>query len=272
MLLTWKGFKVVYDAHEDLPRQILAKPWIPGFLRKPCSVFFECFEDLAARRFAGIVTATPHIAARFSKVNANTRDVNNFSLPNELAPPHEGSVRERRICYVGGISRIRGIRQLIEAMALLPDVRLELCGQFENPILEQEMRDLPGWKQVDYRGLVGRGQLQEIMSRCSAGVVTFLPLPNHVDAQPNKMFEYMSAELPVVSSDFPLWREIIDGAGAGVCVDPAAPERIADAVRAICDDPALVAQLGQNGRRAVLEKYNWPSEARKLIDFYSRLM
>lgn len=271
LMLAWSGLKVIYDAHEDVPRQILAKPWIPLFLRKGVSRSFEWFEDFVARRISGVVAATPHIAARFRRLNENTIDINNFPLPNELAPGAGPAKRGRSICYVGGISRIRGVKQLVEALPFVPNARLVLCGLFSDKQLEDEIRGLAGWAYVDYRGMVDRDELQKIMAKCCAGVVTFLPLPNHVDAQPNKMFEYMSAELPVIASDFLLWREIIIGSRAGVCVDPESPRSIAAAIEMLLNDPVLVNKLGRAGREAVLTKYNWPVEATRLINFYRDL-
>jgi glycosyltransferase involved in cell wall biosynthesis len=60
------------------------------------------------------------------------------------------------------------------------------------------------------RGFVNREEAKQIMAESKAGIVTFLPLPNHINAQPNKMFEYMSASLPVICSDFPLWNSIVE--------------------------------------------------------------
>ena len=77
-----------------------------------------------------------------------------------------------------------------------------------------------GWESVREHGYLNRTQVREIMKRSIAGLVTFHDLPNHVDAQPNKMFEYMSAGLPVICSDFPLWRSIVEGSSCGICVDP----------------------------------------------------
>ena len=102
--------------------------------------------------------------------------------------------------------------------------------------------------------------------------MTFKPLPNHIDAQPNKMFEYMSAEIPVIASNFPLWREIIEGNDCGICVDPLDPSAIATAIDRLVTNPREAQRLGENGRKAVLDRYNWPVEEKNLVAFYSSLL
>jgi glycosyltransferase involved in cell wall biosynthesis len=109
------------------------------------------------------------------------------------------------------------------------------------------------------------------MAESIAGLVTFLPIPSHLDAQPNKLFEYMSAELPVIASDFPLWREIVADTGAGICVDPESPDAIAAAIRDLLRDESAMERMGNAGRQAVLNTYNWPAEAAKLVRFYKEL-
>jgi glycosyltransferase involved in cell wall biosynthesis len=113
--------------------------------------------------------------------------------------------------------------------------------------------------------------VRAILGRSFAGLVTFLSAPNHVDAQPNKMFEYMSAGVPVIASNFPLWREIIEGNACGVCVDPTRPHEIAAAIDSFANDPGQVEVMGANGRRAVLERYNWAMEEAKLLNLYQSL-
>ncbi|MNR34850.1 GDP-mannose-dependent alpha-(1-6)-phosphatidylinositol monomannoside mannosyltransferase [compost metagenome] len=125
---------------------------------------------------------------------------------------------------------------------------------------------------VDDHGFVGRGEVREIMSRSVAGVVTFLPAPNHIDAQPNKMFEYMSAGIPVIGSNFPLWKTIIEGNQCGVCVDPADPVEIAAAIDHLFIHQSEAREMGVRGRIAVLEKYNWDSEGAKLIALYQEIL
>jgi glycosyltransferase involved in cell wall biosynthesis len=97
-------------------------------------------------------------------------------------------------------------------------------------------------------------------------------MPNHIDAQPNKMFEYMSAGLPLIASDFPLWREIVEGNDCGVCVDPADPAAIAEAIDRLVENPDLARRMGENGQRAVHERYNWAIEEKKLLALYDTVL
>jgi glycosyltransferase involved in cell wall biosynthesis len=105
-----------------------------------------------------------------------------------------------------------------------------------------------------------------------AGLVTFLPEPSHIDAQPTKIFEYMSAGIPVIASDFPLWREIIGGSDCGLLVDPEDPAAIAAAIDRLISAPDEACRLGANGLRAVRERYNWSIEENKLLTFYDELV
>jgi glycosyltransferase involved in cell wall biosynthesis len=110
------------------------------------------------------------------------------------------------------------------------------------------------------------------MQSSFAGVVTFLPAPNNVDSQPNKMFEYMSAGIPVIGSHFPLWREIIEGNDCGICVDPANPAEIARAIDRLYRDQAAARAMGRRGRDTVLSRYNWEGEGAKLVSLYRSIL
>lgn len=120
-------------------------------------------------------------------------------------------------------------------------------------------------------GFLNRSEVAELLSKASAGLVLFHPYPNHIDAQPNKMFEYMSAGLPIISSNFPLWKEIVEGNSCGICVDPLNPTAIREAIEQIIRNPDDAAQMGRNGRSAVESKYNWETESFKLLKFYSMI-
>lgn len=265
------GRRVVYDAHEDVPRDILAKHWIPAALRRGLSLCFERLEDSVARRLDAVVAATPFIAERFRRIQPRSLAVNNYPVLDEFAPLAADRPFSRVVCYVGAATRVRGIGELIESLAILGDVRLVMCGPFESAAYERELRGLAGWRHVDYRGVVSRDEATRIMAGSALGTVNFLPTPNHVNAQPNKIFEYMAAGLPLVASDFPLWRRIVEGSGCGVCVDPASPAAVAAGIRALLSDEARCRAMGRAGRKAVEERYHWLQEAEKLVQLYGEL-
>lgn len=271
LLLRWGGAEVVYDTHEDVPRAVLSKYWIRPRLRRAVAAVFERFEDFAARRMSAVVAATPHIARRFAAVNAVSVDINNYPLSSELEMSVAACGDARSICYIGGIGKIRGAVEMIKALEHV-DARLILAGPMESAATEAALRALPGWAKVDYRGVVSRDAVRAIMAESRAGLLCFHPEPNHVDAQPNKMFEYMSAGLPVVASDFPLWRTLIAEVGAGVCADPLDPMAIATAIRGLLDDSAGARAMGERGRRAVMSRYQWSFEEAKLCRLYTALL
>jgi len=273
--LAREGLTVVYDAHEDVPRQLLTKQWIPAWARRPLSAAFEVYENHRVRQLAAVVGATPHITQRFAAVARRSVNVSNFPFLDELAP--EPSVpgttaREHAVCYVGGIFLTRGAFSMVRALTHLPGVRLLLCGRFEDAATEAALRAEPGWAQVDYLGVLGREGVRDVMARSRAGLVTLLPLPSYLDSLPIKMFEYMSASLPVIASDFPLWRDIVQRHACGLCVDPADPAAIAQAIRQVLDDPAAAQAMGRAGREAVHAHYHWPRAEAELLALYRSLL
>ena len=216
LMLRALGCKIVYDVHEDVPRQILSKRWLPRWVRKPVACVMSAAEWFGARAFSAIVPATPKIAERFPA--GKTVLIQNFPILEEMFSSEAIPYRERpsSFAYVGVITEDRGAVEMVRACDALGEMagaKLELAGELSPAGLEETLRALSGWALVHYHGQVSRARVGQILGRVRAGLVLFRPLPNHIDAQPNKIFEYMSAGLPVVASDFPLWRRIIDGAG-----------------------------------------------------------
>jgi glycosyltransferase involved in cell wall biosynthesis len=82
----------------------------------------------------------------------------------------------------------------------------------------------------------------------------------------------MEAGLPVIASNFPLWRQIIEKYDCGILVDPLNPLEISDAMRWILDHPEEAIKMGARGREAVLREFNWDAESLKLTECYERLI
>lgn len=274
LLLKLRGNAVIYDVHEDRPKQIASKDWIHPRLRDAVAGAVGGIEWLASRVFDHTIAVTPSIAKRFPL--QKTTLVQNYPIAEELVQA-ERRTRPgggRRIAFVGGISSVRGIREMVDAMDLLSsdmEATLTLAGSFFPPRLENEVRGMPGWRHVEFVGWSSRDQVARLLAESDVGLVLYHPEPNHVEAQPNKLFEYMSAGLPVVASDFPLWREIVEGSGCGLLVDPLQPKEIAGAIRWLLAHPAEAEAMGDRGRHAVQSRYNWASEADRLLHVYERV-
>jgi glycosyltransferase involved in cell wall biosynthesis len=177
------------------------------------------------------------------------------------------------VCYVGGIGAIRGIREMAKALELVQsNARLNLGGRFVEPAIEAEVKSSSGWARVNELGFLDRLGVRDTLGRSVAGLVTLHPIINYLDSLPVKMFEYMAASIPPIASNFPLWREIIEGNNCGLCVDPLDPAAIAKAIDYLVTHPDEARRMGENGRRAVIEKYNWSFEEVKLLRFYEQIL
>lgn len=268
-----RGKKVVFDAHEDVPKQILGKHYLHPWVRRILSWGFAYFEHYACARFEGIVTATPFIRDKFLAIHPRSIDINNFPMIGELESAVSWQDKADEVCYVGSIAQIRGVKELVRAMeGTRTSVRLNLVGGFAEAEVEAEVRTYPGWRKVKAPGVLDRAGVRDVLGRSVAGLVTLHPVSNYLDSLPIKMFEYMSAGIPVIASDFDLWRAIVQESSCGLCVDPLDPAAIAAAIDHLVSHPVEAQAMGRNGRQAVLSRYNWGREEAKLIEFYDRLL
>lgn len=263
-----KGYTVFYDAHEDLPLQILSKHYIPVVFRNPIAYFADLLENSMVKNSSGIIAATPSITEKFKRKGANTVTIHNFPKTEELViDDSEKEADHFSVCYVGGIMKTRGIIQMVKAMKGLP-CKLELVGSFSPASLREEIVRMPEWNQVIEHGFLDRNGVREIYKKCHVGLVTLLPSPNYLEAYPVKMFEYMAAGLAVIASDFPLYRSIVEDGECGLCVDPTDPEAIRNAILQLMNNPEKTMSLGRNGQALVKSKFNWAHEAEILVKFY----
>jgi glycosyltransferase involved in cell wall biosynthesis len=272
LFLKQQGKKVVYDVHEDLPRSILSKAYISSVLRKSISVAIEIVENIFAKQWDGIITATPTINRRFEKLGAMAININNYPILSEFnAVAHNWDCKEKVVCYIGSIGKTRGIFDMVDAIGQT-EHKLLLAGTFSSNNELEEAQQMETWNKVEYLGFLNRKEIKSIISRSVLGLAVLHPTVSYIKSLPIKMFEYMAAGIPVVVSHFQLWKEIVEGNDCGLCVDPLKPKEIADAIRWIVEHPEEAEQMGKNGRKAVEEKFNWENENRKLLELYEQVL
>lgn len=268
------GKKVVYDVHEDVAKDLEDKAYLPSWARAPIRLAVHGFEYVAQLICDRIIGATKSIHARFAPERATL--VRNSPILGEFSAGEAPPFTERRniAAYLGGLAAFNGPVAMVDAMARVPDElepRLILGGSFPDSSLEARVRGSDGWQRVDFRGWVPRSAISDIFTQARCGLVLYQPTPNVIDSEPNKFFEVMSAGLPLVASDFPVWRNLIEQFECGIAVDPNDPAAIAAAIEYMFRNPTEAEAMGRRGRDAILNGYNWSVDGNTLVNLYDRL-
>lgn len=268
--------KVVFDAHEDFPLQIFSKYWIPGIMRKPVSWAAKIVEFICIPFITNIIAATPAIAAKYPK--KRTVVVQNFPIVNPDVPRvsrKEFLERENQLVYLGGLSRMQGAIEMVRAFESAraeARVRFVVCGKFENASLKSQAEALSAWRHVEYMGWQNRDGVRKILGGATIGIVVDHPLLNYLEGYSTKMFEYMMAGIPIVCSNFPLWREIVGNIGCGLTVNPLDVSQISKAIVWLISNKDEAFEMGQRGRLAVERQYNWAPQEARLLQVYESLV
>ena len=272
--------RVIYDIHEDVPQQIFAKEWLPRPLRALALRLYRLAEGLTLPFVDGLILAEHAYLKSYQK--SRTQTVLNYPL---LTYAHLYCCEELKgqdrptLIYAGSIRAIRGLYGMLELVLRLkssyPDILLRLVGPVAPAAEETKVRALIAsegvGENVDLQGRVSHPEVHQQIAQSDIGLVLLHPDPNYLNSLPTKMFEYMMLGKPVVVSNFPLWQEIVQGAGCGLVVDPLDPEAISEAVAQLLENRSLCREMGRRGREAVLREYNWDVEGKKLVAFYQEL-
>jgi glycosyltransferase involved in cell wall biosynthesis len=275
LLLIAKGKKVIFDSHEDVELDILDKNYLPLILRKIISKIYNIFEKFSLQKFNGIIAATPHICRKLIKINRYTININNFPIIKKRKftnNKNKINIKKNQICYVGSISKVRGILELVRSLELTRNnVTLNLAGNFNSKYLEEHVKSQPGWKRVNYLGFV-KNEILFSKFHNICGVVNFLNIYNHQESLPTKLFEYMQHKLPVIMSNIKSFKKINSKYHFGLVCDPTNPKDIANKIDYLIENKSKVIKMGKNGYKAVLKEFNWQLEEKKLLLFYKRIL
>jgi len=274
LLKAVKGRKVVYDIHEHWPSEIPFDLGVPNttVLARVLEPLLFRGEVLLARFADARIAVSESVAERFGRNGTKPVIVSNYSIADRV-PLTPRTKSNRNVVYMAGNMQLfHGIRECIQAMsqvaAAFPDVSLTLVGNVREDIGAIAAKTDPR-PEITMTGYLPYREMYETLCEGSIGLLVFQPdYYNAFIGLPNKLFDYMLCGLPVVASDFPEIRKVVGDAGCGVLVDPTDPDAIAEAIVYLFEHSDEARRMGENGRKAVLDRYNWGEMEKRLLQTY----
>ena len=262
---------VIYDVHEDYRTSFLHKTYLPIVFRKLMSRAIASIENIAQKAFI-IILAERYYIERFPRgiIILNYPQI----IINEKKDVSPSCPYRRRILYTGGVSEARGALIHANLVHLVPSLHVYLIGKCSHRLAVQ-LKDIAKPHQdrlhlegIDYPVPFERIKAYYSVGGWAAGLALFPSSDHYYQKELTKFFEYMIEGIPVLASNFPVWRDLIEGNKCGLCVDPLNSQEIAEVIKHLIANPKEAQKMGENGRRAAMERYNWELEAKKLLQLY----
>jgi glycosyltransferase involved in cell wall biosynthesis len=277
ILLRLAGKKVILDIHENIAEDIFDKPWIRR--QKLAYTIFSFFEKIACRMFY-IILAEKSYEKRYKAICKNYATVQNFCDTDFFAPFEKTEYKNGlNLYYIGIILENRGILQIIEAIYLLKNegyvAHFHCVGELYSD-LDKKIKALKYYKDIEAQiHFYGRLPLEEgysMAKNMDIGVCIIWPMKNSVESYPTKLFEYMRCGLPIITSNFALYREVVEENNCGICIEPFDVLELKKAVIAMHMDVKKSELMAKNGKNTVFEKYDWKSQTPILSKVYECLL
>jgi glycosyltransferase involved in cell wall biosynthesis len=272
------GKKVVFDSREDYPALISEKKWIPFYFRKIVSIIYSKYEKIVLTELDAVLAVTTFLYNRLKKVNSNVHIVTNYPIVNRDIVLAENPIPEKAVCFVGTMSTDDMHENVIRALSMIKETRYLIAVVEESKYTEKLKtlcKSLSIEDRIEIVKNMPKSELPKFHSRALAGIAIRKYAANYGYKEGSlgviKFFEYLSSGLPVICTDFKVWKEIISDYKCGICVNPYDVHEISEAIKFISEKPEETKQMGENARRAALEKYNWASQEKIYIDVYSNL-
>lgn len=271
---------IVYDVHENYAEEMLVRDWIPKLFRKPLKSFVEKMHIFFPRFIRNIIYVVPQQKVEFEGRGLNCLFLPNYASSNLLNGYVDNYFSRKDILiYTGSHYEDNGSNLLVEIAKLLKARKIFadifVTNRFTSKKFEvkfmQEIYD-NNLDNIKVLNSVPSSDLMILLNQATIGIAPNLRIRKQEIAIPTKLFEYMAASLPIVSSDLPYQKELITRHKIGLLAQPEDPDSFVEAIDKLRKDKCLAAELGRNGRLAFEENYTWESRLPFLIDFYEKIL
>lgn len=248
------------------------RPWV--------SWFWRLLEGRYIRRAHVVFTVSDSIADHLAKTYGISRPtvVRNVPWRLDVAPTAEPNGSEHSapepdppvILHLGQMRASRGLEHLIAALPFVPRAYLVFMGYGPGQAdLEALARQSPAADRIFFRAPVPPADVPREAANASVGVTLLADsCLNHRYALPNKLFEYLAAGVPVVASDLPEMRAVLESTEAGVCANPSDVRELAAALQHVCDHQSTY----RSRARHAAERFNWENEAPAFVAPFQDLL
>jgi glycosyltransferase involved in cell wall biosynthesis len=276
-----RGLRVVADLHENMPylMQLIVdqRRWV--YRRLHNLARWQRHERAVLAEVDAVICVVEEARARLEREAGVAREriciVANYDERRAVAPLSDDPSRPFTLGYVGVMNGHRGLAFLIEALpelrAALPSLRLSLAGDgHERAALEARVAELDCCSEVEFHGWLPVDELHPRMARDHAGLILHDSNPLTEATIPNKLFGYMAMGRPVIVTDCGPLERVVRDARCGLVVPCGDRAALLDAAQRLAD-PELRRELGNNGRRALEDRYNWGRASAELCALYERL-
>lgn len=268
------GKKVIFDSHEDIEGQILGKKWIPKLMRPFIAFLYRHYAYNVLKRLDYLIAVSPNLAEKLKKINPKVEAVTNYPIIKPVQPKNDTIKQETNsFCFAGGITEQWNHETILATLDEI-DAQYHLMGSVSENYLAK-LKTFNTWKKVVFHGRLPQDEVAPKLSSCTAGLA-ILDYSDNVFGKEGtlgntKFFEYMSAGIPIICTDFILWKEVIDKWKCGVCVPPRDIKALKKAMQSILDNPSEAIEMGNRGREAIEKEYNWEIEEETLFYIYNEL-
>lgn len=271
-----KGKHVVFDSHENYVEQIKTKPYLPSFVARAISYFYDLYSKHIFKRIDGLTFAGNDLLdSSFNGLCSRVISLDNYPWKNELFDYYNPSIPKNvsTACYIGALTETRGIEQIIKA-CYSAGFKLYLAGKFSDQTFKYRLENLDEYSCVEYLGQLNRAEIKDLLQTTCVGLCVLQDVGQYhrMLNLPTKVYEYMSMHMPVVLHSSCYNDSIIEKYKFGISVNADDVEDITNALIYLKNNPHVCDAMGQVGRDLVSNYYSWDIEQNKLLSLYNSII